>query len=348
MLQAYRKDLQEFGSGLKKETSIIAHVAAHAVKDLPASLETGASVAQESLESVGQVIEDFGSSVWRGTAEILKEAVLTVEEGDDSVAATAPLPRYDTPTIAGGKYSRIEAQIRAIQHDSSTYCEEPEDVEDFKAWQSTFDLRGNKQDVDSLLEENTFLQELLARLVPDVVTEETFWTRYFYRLHKLRQTEEARAHLVKRATASEEEDLSWDTDDDTDEGGAVPVEERPDEKARDQAVENPGTEQVKVEASEIPTAESEEVGSSPAKSTDAGHRRGKGIAEGTLEDDDLGWEVAEDLEESSSNDGKKSSNSEASWEVPEVPTEDIKRRFTAPEEEDLSWDVDDLDDDVKP
>jgi hypothetical protein len=54
----YQHDLQEFGIGLKKETAAVAR--------LPLSLESTASVAQESLESVGQVVEDFGSSVWRG------------------------------------------------------------------------------------------------------------------------------------------------------------------------------------------------------------------------------------------------------------------------------------------
>jgi hypothetical protein len=33
--------------------------------------------------------------------------------------------------------------------------------------------------------------------VPLIVEYETFWTRYFYRLHKLKQVEEARAGLVK-------------------------------------------------------------------------------------------------------------------------------------------------------
>jgi hypothetical protein len=58
VLQVYQHDLQEFGIGLKKETAAVAR--------LPLSLESTASVAQESLESVGQVVEDFGSSVWRG------------------------------------------------------------------------------------------------------------------------------------------------------------------------------------------------------------------------------------------------------------------------------------------
>lgn len=67
VIEFYRKDLEELGSGLKKETEIIRGVASRAVND---SLEIGASVAQEKLESVGQAIDDIGGSVWKSTAQI--------------------------------------------------------------------------------------------------------------------------------------------------------------------------------------------------------------------------------------------------------------------------------------
>lgn len=46
MLQTYQHDLKEFGIGLKKETEVITGATAHVVKDLPSTLETGATVAQ--------------------------------------------------------------------------------------------------------------------------------------------------------------------------------------------------------------------------------------------------------------------------------------------------------------
>lgn len=49
VLQTYQQDLKEFGLGLKKETETITGVTAHVVKDLPASLETGATVAQVTV-----------------------------------------------------------------------------------------------------------------------------------------------------------------------------------------------------------------------------------------------------------------------------------------------------------
>ncbi|XP_002516811.3 protein trichome birefringence-like 43 isoform X1 [Ricinus communis] len=71
MIQTYRQDFEELGSGLRKETAVIRDVASRAVKVLPASFEIGASVAQESLETVGQAIDDIGATVWKSTAQII-------------------------------------------------------------------------------------------------------------------------------------------------------------------------------------------------------------------------------------------------------------------------------------
>ena len=55
---------REFGSGLKKETSVIREVTSCAVMDFLASVDAGASVPQELLELVSQAIDDISSSVW--------------------------------------------------------------------------------------------------------------------------------------------------------------------------------------------------------------------------------------------------------------------------------------------
>ncbi|GLJ11125.1 hypothetical protein SUGI_0143830 [Cryptomeria japonica] len=224
VIEAYRRDLDEFRTGLKKETEAIREVASRAVKDLPNSLEAGASVAQESLESVGQVIDEFGSTVWRGTTDILaegKDLISKLDEdkensSNDQVESSSSSSVYSNVGVQ--KYSRFEAQIRAMQLDSNTYCREPEDAEDFEAWKAGFRLEEKAEEVEVLCRENVFMEEVKFRLVPKIVDYETFWTRYFYRLHKLKQAEEARADLVKRAIISpDDEDLSWEVDDDDDE-----------------------------------------------------------------------------------------------------------------------------------
>ena len=47
-----------------------------------------------------------------------------------------------------------------MQRDSSTYCDEPEDEDDFAAWLKEFDLEKQKPAIAKLIAENTFMSEL--------------------------------------------------------------------------------------------------------------------------------------------------------------------------------------------
>lgn len=200
VIETYRRDLQEFGSGLKKEIE----------------------VAQGSLETVGHAFDEFGSSVLKGTAQIIaqgKDAILAVDQESDSDNSSNQ--NLSNQRSSNSKpYSRFDAQVRSIQGDSATYCEEPEDLGDYEKWKSQFVLNDKSEEIENLLEENGAMDNIHKKVVPNVVDNETFWYRYFYKVHKLKQAENVRANLVKRAIASEEEeDLSWDVDDDdVDEG----------------------------------------------------------------------------------------------------------------------------------
>ncbi|XP_027334835.1 BSD domain-containing protein 1-like [Abrus precatorius] len=239
VLENYRRDLEEFGSGLRKETAVIREAASRAVKDLPASLDAGASVAQVSLESVGQAIDDIGSTVWKSTAEIIshgRESLLASDSDYDSFDSS----NYDNNN-AGKKllnsssgsgqgldvkrYSRFDALVRALQCDVNTYLEEPEDLEKFNEWKLGFELDKKGEEIRNLIEENGVIEKIYEKAVPSRTDHESFWSKYFYKLHKLKQAEDARAKLVKRAiSGDEEEDLSWDFDDeDDDNGGYEPL-----------------------------------------------------------------------------------------------------------------------------
>ena len=115
-------------------------------------------------------------------------------------------------------YSRFEAQLRALQSDPATFTADPEDAEDFAAWGAGFSLQERQDEIEALCYESDAVEGMVDRLVPDAVDGEVFWARYFYRVHKLKQQEDARAKLVKRVIAQEEEeDLSWEVDDEVEE-----------------------------------------------------------------------------------------------------------------------------------
>lgn len=200
VIDTYRRDLMEFGDGLKKETEIIRETASRAVKDLPASIEAGASALDGVLKS---------------TADIISNESLGF--GSDGEPETPETNRSRN----SGRYSWFESQLSAIQSDLNTFCEEPEDVEEYRKWKLGFELEENRDEIDNLIGKNGALEGVYKRVVPSAVDPETFWFRYFYRVDKLKQQESVRAKLVKRAISNDdEEELSWDVDDDDDEDGS--------------------------------------------------------------------------------------------------------------------------------
>lgn len=371
VVQNYRRDLEEFSSGLKKETATIREVASRAVKDLPARLESGAAVAQESLESVGQAIDNIGSTV----SEIIahgKESILLNESDCDenssrSLGRTSSLEQI--LNLNAKPYSRIDATIKAIQCDAKTYCDEPEDVIDYNEWKLGFVLEEMSGEIEDLIKENGVIDEIYSEVVPSRVDQETFWCRYFYKVYRIRKADEARARLVKRAiSGEEEEELSWDVDDEDNEDteGSSRVasenvaEEEVEKKMDGLQVEDMARRLVSGEDEKETALETrsdgcvDEKGILAARVDDGESRGDRGSSEGkndnnsdfsvvssqlsSHEGDDLGWDEIEDI---ASGDEIK---------VPErmSPSKaDLSKRLSAAEdEEELSWDIEDDDDEA--
>ncbi|CAI9761430.1 unnamed protein product [Fraxinus pennsylvanica] len=212
VLETYRRDLREFGMGLRKESEIIREVASRAVKDLPSSLEAGASAAHGSLESVGHALD----GVLKSTADIISQGKESLLSGSDGESETPDINK----SSSSGRYSRFDAQLNAIQSDVNTFSKDPEDLEEYQKWKLGFTLVEKSNDVEGLIGEMGVLESLYKRLVPSTVDHDTFWCRYFYKVHKLKQQESVRANLVKRAiSVDDDEELSWDVDDEEEDNG---------------------------------------------------------------------------------------------------------------------------------
>lgn len=367
VIESYRRDIEEFGTGLKKETAVIRDVASRAVKDLPASLEVGASVAQDSLESVGQAIDDIGSSVWRGTAEIIthgRDALLAAEEHDIDSPSDTNSQQLSSQSLSSQRYSRFDVQLRAIQCDENTYREEPEDLDGFSEWKLGFVLEDKSAEIENLSEGNGVMGEIYSKVVPNVVDHDTFWSRYFYRIHKLKLVEDARVNLVNRAIAGdEEEDLSWDIDDDEDDeeksNGSELKRELNKENSSESVMEQKIVENSQLEESlkkgvVHEQAPDERVNSDGRSDSDKSETKSeKMISEGRTdsvsivssppslpEEEDLGWDEIEDI----------GSIDESKVGVSGSPANkaDLRKRLSAAEEdEDLTWDIEDDDEPAK-
>ena len=186
IIETYRRDLQEFSTGLKNEIEV-------------------------AQDSVGEI----GTTVIKGTAQIIsqgKEAILAVNLDSDSDNSTATANR-DSNRLDSKRYSRFDAQVHAIQGDVGTYTEVPEDLSEFDEWKLGFVLDEKSDEMEKLFKENDAMESVYKRVVPNVVDHESFWFRYYYKVYRLKKAEDVRARLVRRISR-EEEDLSWDVEDD--------------------------------------------------------------------------------------------------------------------------------------
>ncbi|EFJ40204.1 hypothetical protein VOLCADRAFT_121747 [Volvox carteri f. nagariensis] len=232
-LSHFSREVGEESKTLKEKTAeLVEHLpeqvvhlpekAEEALHHLPTKVQLPKDVGQ-TLEGVGVVFAHLSKSLLQGTKELideLKEGVETeiaaasregkrAARGKSASSSTAKL------TSAAAKYNRFEAEVAAMQRDSSTYCDEPDDAEDYARWKAGFSLEGVKADITRILSDNAFMAELQSRLVPIIVEYDDFWNRYFYRLHKLQQKEEQRQQLAQRAKTLQEDDvpLGWGDED---------------------------------------------------------------------------------------------------------------------------------------
>ncbi|CAK8572893.1 unnamed protein product [Lathyrus sativus] len=192
IIETYRRDLQEFSTGLKSEIEV-------------------------AQDSVGEI----GSTVIKSTAQIIsqgKEAILAVNLDSDSDNGTTTASR-DSSRLDSKRYSRFDAQVGAIQGDVSTYTEVPEDLNEFNEWKLGFALDGKSDEMESLFRENDAMESIYKKVVPNTVDHETFFCRYYYKVYRLKKAEDVRARLVRRISR-DEEDLSWDVEDDEEENEA--------------------------------------------------------------------------------------------------------------------------------
>ncbi|XP_073134205.1 uncharacterized protein [Henckelia pumila] len=361
LLDNYYKDIQEFSSGLKKETSVIRQAASRAVKNLPSQLESGAAIAQESLEAVGQAIDNVGSTVSEIIAKDLNLASQGSFFGDEIGGDAGDSGNHgkDSGFSENVKpYSRVDAMVRSLQCSVKTYCEEVEDS-DYSEWKMGFRLEERGEEIERLVEENGVIGEIYDELVPKKVDEETFWCRYFYKVQKVIEAEEARARFVKRAIAEEEEELSWDVDDDDDndnhdshshsgrDGYEWKDESNKDVEDYGKKVQNlPHEDEAGVSGSKGENSTGEEGLEERLKSDDKEGSEGKiesdfsVVSSQRFDEDYTGWDEIEASfgsgDESKVTDHGSSSTSNLA---------DLRKRLSAAEQdEELTWDVEDDDD----
>ncbi|KAL1759447.1 hypothetical protein FB107DRAFT_205074 [Schizophyllum commune] len=125
--------------------------------------------------------------------------------------------------------TRAEALLRRLRSDPEIILHDPEADEKVKGiydeWlkNAKFSLGGEKKSTwDEKVEGAALSNEPASRVsdissVPDKLTEEVFWQRYFFRVHQIETEEAKRKTLLQAQVNDNEEDFSWGEEDEEEE-----------------------------------------------------------------------------------------------------------------------------------
>ncbi|XP_062506714.1 BSD domain-containing protein 1-like [Corticium candelabrum] len=179
-----------------------------------------AAAKRDVSEFISVVTRDTSGAIAQTTDRIRDKLQTRDTEGDESQsekpnpavksqAASSSSSMLDTMTT-----SRSQAELNALQVDISTYCNEPDNIEEFDKWSSDFNLDSKTKEISELLVSSSHVRSLQTKLVPKVVPYRLFWMRYFYKVYKWKEDQDRRAKIMERATMQDDErELEWGDED---------------------------------------------------------------------------------------------------------------------------------------
>ncbi|XP_033645052.1 BSD domain-containing protein 1-like [Asterias rubens] len=201
-LEQMKRDLNEFGSTVQRDTSSAvatsAEVIQHNLKTDPNESSTTSRVKQGFSNMLGGLSETFAPKDPRKESD----PRIVLHKSDQHI------------------FDKAKARLYAIQVSPGTYCNDPDGPPClYEDWLASFDTDEYKGEISDLLVANTDVRAIYTKLVPAVVSNADFWGRYFYKVDQLKQDEARRAALMERAdmTSSQtldDEELQWDDDED--------------------------------------------------------------------------------------------------------------------------------------
>lgn len=94
---------------------------------------------------------------------------------------------------------RYNEELKQIQTNEDVYLNQLiESNEDYIQWLASFNLENFKSVISDLLIENSSMRLLYSQLVPAQISNEQFWSRYFYRINQLDEEHKKRLKLLER------------------------------------------------------------------------------------------------------------------------------------------------------
>lgn len=171
---------------LKESEGVLARLRTEAAKRLK-DIQEAEDAADEALLKFGTNIRNF-----------LKDAVSIAPptEGSDGKASTVLFESKDASGKRVIHTTRFDAQLHVIHSSLDSFTKDPVS-EEYDAWTKSFSAESKTEDISKDLENFAELRASMEKLVPDTVTYEDFWKRYYFLRHSIETAEARRRDLLK-------------------------------------------------------------------------------------------------------------------------------------------------------
>jgi hypothetical protein len=170
---------------IKESEGVLARLRTEAAKRLK-EIEKAEDAADEALLKFGTNIRNF-----------LRDAVSIAPPSDDAKEGSTVL--FESKDAQGKRVihtTRFDAQLHVIHSSLDSFTKDPASAE-YEPWTKTFNVESKTNDISKDLENFGELRTSMEKLVPDKVTYEHFWKRYYFLRHSIETAEARRRDLLK-------------------------------------------------------------------------------------------------------------------------------------------------------
>jgi hypothetical protein len=183
----------------------------------------------KDLEKIEIAAGSYLSKFGKDFKSIVKEAITVAAPNDTSYDRQTKSPSIssndgeDLPSevlfnvpedIRNQIYStRLDAQLHALHTSAEPFLTTTKE-DGFDDFSTSFDVSLHTDEIAKDLDKYAQLRSLMESLVPEKISYDQFWTKYYYMRKQLAEQEKKRKMLLEKATHDESADISWDDEDD--------------------------------------------------------------------------------------------------------------------------------------
>ncbi|KAF2279750.1 uncharacterized protein EI97DRAFT_430768 [Westerdykella ornata] len=196
---------------VKEAENMLARFRSEAAKRIK-DIEKAENAADEALLKFGTNIANF-----------LREAVTVAPPeasgalGGEGSGAGSSKVLFESQDSEGRRVihtTRFDAQLHVIHSSLDSFIKDPVSPQ-WGPFKEGFDVERKTDAIAKDLEKYEELRRAMEKLVPEKVEYKDFWCRYYFLRHVIESEEQRRRDMLKASAPTEEEEVAWDEDSDS-------------------------------------------------------------------------------------------------------------------------------------